>query len=238
MKKKILLVLSLALTLTSCFGKKDSTQDQAKNQTPTEEISQSLESIESVESAEGVENAENEKKEEKEVVKEDPNPYQDIYDELEGKKFYLDPGTSMVESIYFYEDGYFDGMNKSGDGNRRGISLYNGKFDIVEKIDDTTYKMKLVRLDYDEEPGKMENISYDGLVYDVYYGETNIFGDSLGDYFNLLLPYKKISEVDQTNMGAMEMSGYHANRDILGRFAIGKDNGTALMEFIESEWNQ
>lgn len=232
MKKKILLVLSLALTLTSCFGKKDSPQDQVKDQTPTEEISQSLESIESAE------DVEDEKKEEKEVVKENSNSYQDIYDELEGKKFYLDPGTSMAESIYFYEDGYFDGMNKSGDGNRRGISLYNGKFDIVEKIDDTTYKMKLVRLDYDEEPGKMENISYDGLVYDVYYGETNIFADSVGDYFNLLLPYKKISEVDQINMEAMEMSGYHANGEILGRFAIGKDNGTALMEFIESEWNQ
>lgn len=223
MKKRLILILTLGLSLTGCLGKKAAPEE--KETPPPPKIEESVESVESVE----------EKPEEKEeVVKSDP--YQDVYNDIEGKKFYLDPGTSMVEAIYFYEDGYFDGMNKSGNDNQRAVSLYNGKFDIVEKIDNSTYKLKLVRLDYDVDPGKLESISYGGLVCDVHYGETYIFGDMVNDYLYLYYPDKNPAELDEVILGAMEQSGYKPTGNTLGKFVIGLDGGTGLMELKEGEY--
>lgn len=132
-----------------------------------------------------------------EVVEEVGDPFKDIYDQLDGKTFYKNI-PSAAYAIHFYEDGYFDAGYRTGNGDYRGIYLTNGKYDIVEKIDDDTYKVELVKYEYETEDGKHTYKNNGDFVVEV----VSIGGDAsdkldTGDIY-LYLPYRKRSEMSDT----------------------------------------
>lgn len=153
MIKKIFIGLSLLIFLTGC-GKNSKKSDES-----IEIYNKASDNISNSNTKSNLKEGENEEK----------NPYQDIYKQIEDVKFY-NSGGSAIESIYFYRDGYFDGALKTGNGYEIGQSFYNGKFDIVEKIDDTSYKIKLVRFDYDSKTGEKSSKNINGTNFQI----TNI----------------------------------------------------------------
>lgn len=222
MKKRLILILTLGLSLTGCLGKKVAPEE--KKTPPPPKIKESVESFESVE----------EKPKEKEVVKKS-DPYQDIYDEIEGKKFYFNSDASYYGSIYFYRDGYFDGSDVSGNGGHVNISFFNGKFNIVKKVDDLTYKIKLARLAYDE-PKQKEQLFADenGMHTLVHYVNQSVLDKKSinpdiqdPEYYYLRLPQTKISSLSEQQLRGLGLSYDTASEDgNLGVFAItSKDAG-------------
>ena len=139
MGKKILAVLFVLLSISSC-GNKNS-NDKVNVRVKTEN---------KVENKTNTKNDTDDKKEvaeksDKNLSKESDEA-QAFFKTIEAKKFAIPSVASKVESIFLYNDGYFDGMIKSGNGDAAYIGLYNGKLDYVEKIDDLTYKVKLSKL--------------------------------------------------------------------------------------------
>ena len=206
MIKKIFIGLSLLIFLTGC-GKNSKRSDESieiYNKASLENISNS-----------------NAKSNLKEGANEEKNPYQDIYKQIEGVKFY-NSGGSAIESIYFYKDGYFDGALKTGNGYEIGQSFYNGKFDIVEKIDDTSYKIKLVRFDYDVKIGDKTNKNIDGNNFEITNIKTLIFADQNANYI-LHLGETKTSSLNDNIITGMKMCGDNFGEDKIGIYILTKE---------------
>lgn len=217
MVKKFLFVLSICLFLTSCGSKTNQENENQKN-----EIS--------------ISNNENSKKEISKNLssKDDKNPYQNIYDLLKGKKLVFFTG-SYSEGVYFYKDGYFDGALKTGDYNIVNQSIYNGKLDVVEKIDESTYKLKLVRFDYDIEVGDSikkyindEEITFNNV-------KAFTFDDDKSKYYILYLPDAKIENLDPDLVDYFRQEKKDMDNDKLGFIALKKDEPDSwpLSEFIK-----
>lgn len=232
MKNKVILILALGLGLTGCLGKKENKEEVTNP--PPPKIEESVESVESP-SNEDVEEA-------KEEVKESNSPYQDIYDEIEGKEFFMGAAGSYGEYIFFYRDGYFDGMAFTGNGGYENDSLFNGKFDIVEKIDDLTYKIKLSRLDYEKIDKKEEIVSIDGHKIKKTYENMSVLDSENDympiekvDYYILYLPYTKRESLSESILNSFDMGVKDSkkNPDILARFAITDGDYMTFVETIE-----
>lgn len=217
MVKKFLFALSICLFLTSCGSK---TNQENKNQ--KNEIS--------------ISNKENSKKEISKNLssKDKENPYQNIYDLLKGKKLVFFTG-SYSEGVYFYKDGYFDGALKTGDYNIVNQSIYNGKLDVVEKIDESTYKLKLVRFDYDIEVGNSikkyindEEITFNNV-------KAFTFDDDKSKYYILYLPDTKIENLDPDLVANFRQQKKDMDKENLGFIALKKDapGSWVLSEFIK-----
>lgn len=217
MVKKFLFALSICLFLTSCGSKTNQENENQKN-----EIS--------------ISNNENSKKEISKNLssKDDKNSYQNIYDLLKGKKLVFFTG-SYSEGVYFYKDGYFDGDLKTGDYNIVNQSIYNGKLDVVEKIDESTYKLKLVRFDYDIEVGDSikkyindEEITFNNV-------KAFTFDDDKSKYYILYLPDTKIENLDPDLVDYFRQEKKDMDNDKLGFIALKKDepDSWVLSEFIK-----
>lgn len=217
MVKKFLFALSICLFLTSCRSKTNQENENQKN-----EIS--------------ISNNENSKKEISKNLssKDDKNSYQNIYDLLKGKKLVFFTG-SYSEGVYFYKDGYFDGALKTGDYNIVNQSIYNGKLDVVEKIDESTYKLKLVRFDYDIEVGDSikkyindEEITFNNV-------KAFTFDDDKSKYYILYLPDTKIENLDPDLVDYFRQEKKDMDNDKLGFIALKKDepDSWVLSEFIK-----
>lgn len=217
MIKKIFIGLSLLILLTGC-GKNSKKSD---------------ESIEIYNKASDNISNSNTKSNLKEGANEEKNPYQDIYKQIEGVKFY-NSGGSAIESIYFYKDGYFDGALKTGNGYEVGQSFYNGKFDIVEKIDDTSYRLKLVRFDYDVKIGDKINKDIDGNNFEITNIKTLVFKDKSENYI-LHLGQTKTSSLNDNIITGMKVSGDNFGEDTIGLFLLTKEKSDqesfAMVEF-------
>ncbi|MDD7463575.1 MAG: hypothetical protein SOW41_08380 [Anaerococcus sp.] len=235
MKKRLILILTLGLSLTGCLGKKVAPEE--KKTPPPPKIEESVESVESVE---------DKKEDVKEVKesKESSTPYKDIYKELEGKEFFMGGEGSYGEAIYFYRDGYFDGMAFTGNGGHENDSLFNGKFDIVEKVDDLTYKIRLAKLDYEDFGKDQELVRYDNFHLlrtfenmSVLDNDNEYLPKEKVDFYTLYLPYTKRDSISEGVLRCFDMSlrNTKGNSEILGRFAISDDNYTTFAETIKEQ---
>ena len=212
MFKKILFAISLSLILTGCGNKMVQNSNLEKNNFSSN----------------------SNEKSKKQSNKKENSPYQDIYDLLDGKKLYFQ-GSSWFEAIYFYKDGYFDGAMKMGNGYEVDQSLYNGKFEITEKIDDHTYRLKKIRFAYDIKPGEVSKKNIDGTDFTFKNAKTHIFqGDSSTSYI-LYLPDKKTDDLNSDLLKNVKLSGKEAGSDKLGFIALRKDDNKAdtLVEFTK-----
>lgn len=209
MIKKIFIGLSLLIFLTGCGKSSKRSDDSVEiyNKASLENKNNNLNS--------------NEKSNTKEAAKKVKDPYQEIYNKIEGIKFYLSGGSEM-ESIYFYKDGYFDGALKTGDGYEIKQAFYNGKFDIVEKIDNTSYKIKLIRLDYDSKTGEKSSKNINGTNFQITNIKTDLFDNENKTYI-LHLPDTKTASLNEDIITGMKMAGNNYGKDKIGLFLLTKE---------------
>lgn len=94
-------------------------------------------------------------------------------------------------------DGTFEGLYHDADMGDSGESYpggtlyicnFKGRFDHLEKVDEFTVKMKLVSLEFEQEPGKEE------LADDVKYIYSTAYGLDGGEEFYLYLPGAKLEQ--------------------------------------------
>lgn len=228
MGKKILAVLFVLLSISAC-GNKNS-NDKVNVRVKTEN---------KVENKTNTKNDTDDKKEvaeksDKNLSKESDEA-QAFFKTIEAKKFAIPSVASKVESIFLYNDGYFDGMIKSGNGDAAYIGLYNGKLDYVEKIDDLTYKVKLAKLEMETPTGQEEQINMEGIDINVTYVDGTFFNeDKIGSEYLIHLPKTKVSSLSDTNRQLLEMVDPYIKDDNANIFFIeALDDKSGLMyEFI------
>ena len=228
MGKKILAVLFVLLSISAC-GNKNS-NDKVNVRVKTEN---------KVENKTNTKNDTDDKKEvaeksDKNLSKESDEA-QAFFKTIEAKKFAIPSVASKVESIFLYNDGYFDGMIKSGNGDAAYIGLYNGKLDYVEKIDDLTYKVKLAKLEMETPTGQEEQINMEGIDINVEYVDCTFFKeDKIGSEYLIHLPKTKVSSLDGTNRKMLEMVDKYIKDDNANIFFIEAldDKPSLMYEFI------
>lgn len=228
MGKKILAVLFVLLSISACGSK--NANDKVNVRVKTEN---------KVENKTKTKNDKNDKKvvaekSDKNLPKENDEA-KTFFKTIEAKKFDIPSASSRVESIFLYNDGYFDGMIKSGNGDAAYIGLYNGKLDYVEKIDNLTYKVKLAKLEMETPTGQKEQINMGGLDINVTYIDGTFFNeDKIGSEYLIHLPKTKVSSLDDTNRQMLEMVDKYIKDDNANIFFIeALDGKPGLMyEFI------
>lgn len=238
MKRKIILGLFLVLSLTAC--KKEKNIESVPSQI---EESKDLKKIGDLKD-ESNEKSEEKKDEEKPKEKAKKKPvkqgeitrtglYKDVYDRLKGKKLSLS-GGSMVEALYFYEDGFFDGVEKGGNGGYISMALYNGRFEIVEKLSDTSYRLVLKDLNYDTNTGEEKKLDINGYENTMTYSESIVMDDRVGESFILRLPETDYAEIPDKEAGMINF-GLDINRDHrqgqIGVFALTPEDGQSFVEY-------
>ena len=228
MGKKILAVLFVLLSISACGNKNSNdkvnvrvkTENKVENKTKTKNDTDDKKEVA--------------KKSDKNLPKENDEA-QAFFKTIEAKKFAIPSVASKVESIFLYNDGYFDGMIKSGNGDAAYIGLYNGKLDYVEKIDDLTYKVKLAKLEMETPTGQKEQINMEGIDINVEYVDWTFFKeDNVGSEYLIHLPKTKVSSLDDTNRKMLEMVDKYIKDDNANIFFIeALDDKSGLMyEFI------
>lgn len=228
MGKKILAVLFVLLSISACGNKNSNdkvnvrvkTENKVENKTKTKNDTDDKKEVA--------------KKSDKNLPKENDEA-QAFFKTIEAKKFAIPSVASKVESIFLYNDGYFDGMIKSGNGDAAYIGLYNGKLDYVEKIDDLTYKVKLAKLEMETPTGQKEQINMEGIDINVEYVDWTFFKeDMIGSEYLIHLPKTKVSSLDDTNRKMLEMVDKYIKDDNANIFFIeALDDKPGLMyEFI------
>lgn len=228
MGKKILAVLFVLLSISACGNKNSNdkvnvrvkTENKVKNKTNTKNDTDNKKEVA--------------EKSDKNLSKESDEA-QAFFKTIEAKKFAIPNVASKVESIFLYNDGYFDGMIKSGNGDAAYIGLYNGKLDYVEKIDDLTYKVKLAKLEMETPTGQEEQINMEGIDINVEYVDWTFFKeDNIGSEYLIHLPKTKVSSLDDTNRKMLEMVDKYIKDDNANIFFIeALDGKPGLMyEFI------
>lgn len=223
MKNKLILLLLLALSLTSCKGAESPNSDEL---VLSGEISQSNKDESNI-----GKNASNEEKvQEKTRSKEED----EFFKSIENKKFFIRGYDEAIESIYFYQDGYFDGAVKNGNGYQIGVGLFDGKFDFVEKVDDLTYKIKLVRLENDPAAQKDE-INIDGINVEVNnLDPTFTKKEDIGKEYLVHLPETKLESFGE-NQGTIEFLDEYIRDGEIKVYILEKldDSQGFMSEFIK-----
>lgn len=231
MGKKILAALFVLLSISACSNKSSNNKVNVKVKTENK-----VENKTNTATGKDTKNDKEEvaKKENKDLSKENDEAHE-FFKTIEAKKFAIPSVASQVESIFLYEDGYFDGMVKSGNGDAAYISLYNGKLDYVEKIDELTYKVKLAKLETETPTDKEEQINMGGFDINVKYRDGSFFKeDKIGSEYLIHLPKTKVSSLDDTNRKMLEMVDKYIKDDNANIFFIeALDDKSGLMyEFI------
>ena len=231
MVKKILAVLFVLLSMSACVNKNsnDKVNVRVKTENKIENKTNTATDKDTKNGKEEVANKEN-----KDLSKENDEA-QAFFKTIEAKKFAIPSVASQVESIFLYNDGYFDGMIKIGNGDAAYIGLYNGKLDYVEKIDDLTYKVKLAKLEMETPTGQKDQINIGGININVEYVDWSFFKeDKIGSEYLIHLPKTKVSSLEDTNRQMLEKLDPYIKDDNANIFFIeALDDKSGLMyEFI------
>ena len=227
MVKKILAVLFVLLSMSACVNKNsnDKVNVRVKTENKIENKTNTATDKDTKNGKEEVANKEN-----KDLSKENDEA-QAFFKTIEAKKFAIPSVASQVESIFLYNDGYFDGMIKIGNGDAAYIGLYNGKLDYVEKIDDLTYKVKLAKLEMETPTGQKDQINIGGININVEYVDWSFFKeDKIGSEYLIHLPKTKVSSLEDTNRQMLEKLDPYIKDDNANIFFIeALDDKSGLM---------
>lgn len=156
----------------------------------------------------------------------------DIFKELAGKEFSNYPASGS-ERIYFRENGNVDGAALYGNGNMFSSTLYKAKFDLVKKIDDLTYEIKLTSLDYQNPVDKEEKINKNGYEYIHNFVRSPYFDKKVGQTFKIYLPKTKVSSLKDRDIMSIEGTDNHIANGQINVFALaGKDKNSNNEDFV------
>lgn len=222
MKNSLLTIIIALLILTSCEKNHD------KN---TKENSNTKKKITSMEM-----NSNLNKKYNKKTKNNNDHDFTNIYKDLEGKKLYFSSG-SMVESIYFYQDGKFDGAYKKGIEGNIDMGLFNGKFKITKKLSDTSYKLSLEDINYETSANYDKTKLIGDRDWLIHYGESGIFNEkNINEDFILYLPkspFSNFTEEEKSFISMADLDKDKENKDFIEKFALKKndDKSILLVEF-------
>lgn len=226
MKKKILIILSLAMALTSCKGLKEEIDEPIKKVEIEANKRVENNKDKEISKKEEEKNTEKDKKEEEEKLSENKKEIESnpLFAELEGKVFlsYLSNGS---EHIIFYEDGRFDGSWWSGDGVSMLANLYTGQFSDPKKLDDKTYSIKLKKLEYQSPTSGTD--TRDGLS--IRYVESQYFDKKMiGDEYTVHLPGTSLADLD--NKGIKYYFDYNPDVEngLVNMYTMSKDSSEAF----------
>jgi len=209
MKKRTLLPLAvLALLLTAGCGKAG--ENSAEFLTPIK-ISEDFSSDSAAETSSGEDASGQDSAEKKQQDLEKPahsessgeqehTPRDFQFSDLSDRVFYFSSGAgAWFTEMSIKGDGSFEGhyqdadMGDSGDAYPNGTLYYcdfSGTFEQLEKVDDSTYKMKLSSISFRQEPETEEIIDGVRYIYSAAYGLD-------GEDFYLYLPGSKAADLPQ-----------------------------------------
>ena len=140
--------------------------------------------------------------------------------------------------LFINNDGSFEGlfhdsdMGDSGEGYPEGtryICSFKGRFESLERVDEFTFKIKLVSLEFEEEPGKEE------LADDVRYIYSTAYGLDGGEEFYLYLPGAKLAQLPEEYrrwVGYYDLeSTAETELPFYGLYNINEENGFSSCEY-------
>lgn len=163
------------------------------------------------------------------------------FEALEDRLFEFCSGAGAWSTeLSINSDGTFEGIYHDSDmgdigadypNGTRYYCSFTGKFDNLEKVDEFTYKMKLVSLVYEDEPDKEEIL--DGIRY-IYSGAYGLVG---GTDFLLYLPGAKLAELPE---GYRSWVGYYDLESVeetelpyYGLYNLNEENGFSSYVYEE-----
>lgn len=164
------------------------------------------------------------------------------FEALEDRLFEFCSGAGAWSTeLFINSDGTFEGIYHDSDMGDTGADYPNGtryycsftgKFDNLEKVDEFTYKMKLVSLVYEDEPDKEEIL--DGIRY-IYSGAYGLVG---GTDFLLYLPGAKLADLPE---GYRSWVGYYDLESVeetelpyYGLYNLNEENGFSSYVYEEA----
>lgn len=243
MKKILLSLLAMTLVLSACDSKgnaKDTNREDIVASYPKEdEINDDLDLEDENEDEEGLSLGEqkrnildrvevNDKKAQK--VKKDQSI--DLFKELAGKEFTNYPGSGS-EKLYFHENGNADGVSFFGNGNMFSTCLFKAKFDLVKKIDDVTYEVKLSSLDYQTPVDKEDKINKNGYEYIHNSIRSMYFDNKVGKTFKIRLPKTKVNSLSERDIMSIKETDNKIANGQINVFALsGKDENFNNEDFV------
>lgn len=222
MKNSLLTIFIALLVLTSCEKKHDKNIKENVNN-KKKMISMEM-------------NSNINKKYNKKTKNNNDHDFTNIYKDLEGKKLYFSSGA-MVESLYFYQDGKFDGAYKKGIEGNIDMGLFNGKFKIIKKLSDTSYILSLEDINYETSANSDKTELIGDRDWLIHYGKSEIFNEkNLNDKFILFLPKSSLSNFTEEEKSLINMADFDKdkeNKDFIEKFALKKndDKSILLVEF-------
>ena len=199
MRKYIIALLSLTFIFTACSKDSSDLDLSSVEKIELSKKDKGLKTIDDLDDGESKNKAKDKKEKsvKKKVDKKDSGEDIDLFAELAGKEFASD-AQSGTDRIYFHEDGHIDGASYYGNGNMASTNLYKAKLDLVEKIDDKAYRVKLTSFEYQSPVDKTENLDYHGFEFIHNYIRAFYFDDKMiGDEYTIYLPkYDSLSKED------------------------------------------
>ena len=130
----------------------------------------------------------------------EPTPSQEPLAQIEGRDFEFSSGAGgWIAGSTFGKDGVFSGFYYHGNAVENSLSMceFKGKLEITEKVDDYTYKMKLVNIEVISPTGTQIK-SPDGTLYK-YHDFT--YGYEESKNFELYLPGKSDASLSEDFKG-------------------------------------
>ena len=230
MKKILLSLLAMTLVLSACDSKgnaKDTNREDIVASYPEEdEINDDLDLEDENEDEEGLSLGEQKRNildrvevNDKKAQKVKKNQSIDLFKELAGKEFASFPGSGS-DVIYFHENGNIDGAALYGNGNIFSTCLYKAKFDLVKKIDNVTYEIKLTSLDYQTPVDKEEKVKKNGMEFIHNYMRCSYFDKNVGKTFKIHLPKTKVNSLSEGEINSIEMTDNQIANGQINVFAL------------------
>lgn len=144
----------------------------------------------------------------------------DILAQLPGTFVFTSGVGAWATEMMINPDGSFEGSYIDSNMDSIYVSNFAGRFENVTQVDDTTYSMEMVSLEYEEDPDTMESI--DGMPH--YY--TTAYGIEYADTVYLYTPDTPVSMLNSDCLNWLSWV-VDPNSDTLGVYVLYSENDAA-----------
>ncbi len=145
----------------------------------------------------------------------------DILAQLPGTFVFTSGVGAWATEMMINPDGSFEGGYIDSNMDSIYVSNFAGRFENVTQVDDTTYSMEMVSLEYEEDPDTMESI--DGMPH--YY--TTAYGIEYADTVYLYTPDTPVSMLNSDCLSWLSWV-VDPNSDTLGIYVLYSDNDASV----------
>lgn len=156
--------------------------------------------------------------------KETPADQVELFKELAGKEF-IGNQNSGSERLYFFEDGSFDSGGLFGNGNMTSSYLASGRFEIAEKIDESTYDLRLVDFAYESPVDTEEILDINGQEW-VKLGIRGYLIDekNIGETYRIHLPSSRLDSFSSNIQNMIKSETDYVKDGKVNIFLISKES--------------